>query len=57
MDLEKSKNTADAIPHFLTNVYNSLDSKLFALNILIDYRKAFYTVSHDILLWYSRTCS
>lgn len=47
---QKGKSTVDAALRFVEEVYRSLDSKLHTLGIFIDFKKAFDTVNHDILL-------
>ena len=47
---QKGKNTAVAISNFVENVYNELNLKNHVFSVFIDYRKAFDTVSHSILI-------
>ena len=44
------KSTCDALIRFVNSIYDSLDSKQILASILIDFRKAFDTISHDILI-------
>ena len=46
----KKRSTHNALIHLTKNIYSSLNSKEFSLSVLIDYRKAFDTVSHSVLL-------
>ena len=47
---QKNKCTSDAILEFLENVYDSYNENKYYLAILLDFSKAFDTISHDILL-------
>ena len=44
------KSTSDAIINYLNNVYDSINKSKYLLSIFIDFRKAFDTVNHSILL-------
>ena len=44
------KSTGSAIFNYVKNLYNSLDNTHTTIATYIDYKKAFDTVSHDILL-------
>ena len=46
----KGKSTCDALMDMTEAIYDSLNKKKFHMNLLIDLRKAFDTISHDILL-------
>ena len=43
-------STESAISHFCNLVYDNFNSKEYLTGVLIDFRKAFDTISHDILL-------
>ena len=47
---QKNITTADALIHLTEAIYNSLNHKQHFLSILIDLKKAFDTMNHDILL-------
>ena len=44
------KSTCDALIKFSNSIYDSLNSKKILATILIDYKKAFDTISHEILI-------
>ena len=46
----KNMSTSDAIIKLTNRIYSSLNSKEYNANILIDYKKAFDTVNHTILI-------
>ena len=46
----KNKSTLDAIIKLTDSIYDALDSKKFSMSVFIDYRKAFDTINHEILL-------
>ena len=46
----KGKSTRDALINLTNNIYNSLNLKNYHANVFVDFRKAFDTVSHSILL-------
>ena len=46
----KNKSTQDALLELIDKIYDSLNEKKYHLNILIDLRKAFDVVNHEILL-------
>ena len=46
----KRLSTQDAILDLIENMYNSLNDKKYHVSVLIDLKKAFDTVKHDILL-------
>ena len=46
----KQRSTSDAVTEFCKLVYNSFDSKNYLGGVLIDFKKAFDTISHKILL-------
>ena len=46
----KSRSTEDAIAKLVDFLYDSLNNKYYALGIFVDFRKAFDTVNHVILL-------
>ena len=47
---QKNKSTCDALVHLTELIYRSLNEKKFHLAVLIDLKKAFDTVNHNILL-------
>ena len=47
---QKNKNTSDAILEFLENIYESFNENDYYLSMLLNFSKAFDTISHDILL-------
>ena len=47
---QKNKSTTDAILKYLTYVYDSLDRDFFVFSLFLDFKKAFDTVDHEILL-------
>jgi hypothetical protein len=47
---QKGKSTAEAISNFVEYVYRELNLRKHVFSVFIDYRKAFDTVSHNILL-------
>ena len=47
---QKGKSTCDALIHLTNFNYNSLNERKCAVNVLIDLRKAFDTVSHHVLI-------
>jgi hypothetical protein len=47
---QKNKSTTDAILQLSEYIYDSLNSKNHALSVFIDFKKAFDTVNHQILL-------
>ena len=44
------KSTGSAIFEYVKSLYNGIDNKHISISTYIDYKKAFDTVSHDILL-------
>ena len=46
----KGRSTENAIIDLTEIIYKTLDSKQFGINIFIDFRKAFDTIDHHILL-------
>ena len=50
MVLGKKRSTLSAIVHFLHDVYNNLNKGKDTYIIYLDFKKAFDTVSHDLLL-------
>ena len=46
----QKKSTEDALLKFTEYIYNSLNKKMYTAGILIDFKKAFDTVNHNILL-------
>ena len=47
---QKNKSTTDAIEHLTNFIYSNLNNKKSIINVLIDLRKAFDTVNHNLLL-------
>lgn len=47
---QRSKNTSDALLNFVEHIYNNLNDKKHVLGLSIDFKKAFDTVDHKILL-------
>ena len=47
---QKGKNTTQAIQNFLTKIYEGLNEKKFAVGVFLDFRSAFDTVNHEILV-------
>ena len=47
---QSGKNTSDAILNHLKYTYDSLDDRMHTISVFIDYRKAFDTINHKILL-------
>ena len=47
---QRNKSTCDALIHLTEFIYNSLDNKKTVVNVLIDLRKAFDSVNHEVLL-------
>ena len=45
-----NRSTGSAIFQYLRDLYTGLDNNLVTGSIYIDYKKAFDTISHDILL-------
>lgn len=50
LDLEKNKSTLDAIDKYLAYIYESLNVGKYVATIYIDFKKAFDSRNHDILL-------
>ena len=46
----KKKSTADAVISLTNYVYSCLNDKKYCASVLIDFRKAFDSISHSILL-------
>lgn len=53
---QTQKNTQDAIYSFLNEIYKAQDSNLKSVALFLDLKKAFDTVSHDILLEKLENC-
>ena len=49
MIFRKNHATTHALIDVMEYIYNSLDEGKYVYGIFIDLKKAFYTVSHDIL--------
>lgn len=47
---QRNKSTTDALADLFENIYDNLDNKQHTLAIYLDFRKAFDTVNHPILL-------
>lgn len=43
-------NTNDAILQFIDEILSAVDNKNYFITVLLDFKKAFDTVSHDILI-------
>jgi len=46
----KNKSTLDAFIKLTDSIYDALNPKKFSMSVFIDYRKAFDTINHEILL-------
>ena len=46
----KGRSTENVIKDLIEIIYKTLDSKQFRIKIFIDFRKAFNTIDHHILL-------
>ena len=46
----KNNSTSDAIVEYLNHAYNSLDAKHCLITVYLDFKKAFDTVNHSLLL-------
>ena len=46
----KGRSTSDAITELTNSIYNSYNKKLTQLSVLVDFKKAFDTISHEILI-------
>ena len=47
---QKGKNTTQAILNFLTKIYESFNEKMHTVGVFLDFRNAFDTVNHGILV-------
>ena len=47
---QANKSTEDALLHFMDSIYKSIDNKKIFLSTFLDFKKAFDTVSHKVLL-------
>ena len=56
MDFVLKQFTAQAILHFLQYLYTHIDSGNIVFSLLLDFRKAFDCVNHEILLSKLNTC-
>ncbi|CAG9137648.1 unnamed protein product [Plutella xylostella] len=52
----KHKSTASALSQFTETMYNHLDNRKHIVTIFIDFKKAFDTLEHDLLLQAMREC-